>query len=312
MAKILSALETLPFIESIKRSRGRWRILAFVALAALLIVATMRISSDFASNDQIIARVIVSGTIFTDPARLSVLKNLEDNDAVKGVIININSPGGTTAGGEELYEALLSLSTEKPVVAVINELGASAAYMAAIGTDQIFARRLSLVGSIGVLVQHMNAGGLLETIGVDFDKVQSGPLKAEPDIDDALTGEVRASLQALVDDSFEWFVDSVAERRDMDRAAVMVLADGRIMTGRQAATNGLIDEFGGEREAQIWLEETHSIEPELPILTFYPFPLSGLEQFAGVLGGQAQNALGLQPGTIVPLDGLVSLWHATN
>lgn len=312
MAKILTALETLPFIESLKRSRGRWRILAFVALAALLIVATLRISNDLGQSDEMIARVVVSGTIFTDPNRLSVLKGLEDNDAVKGVVITINSPGGTTAGGEELYEALRSLSDKKPVVAVINELGASAAYMTAIGADRIVARRLSLVGSIGVLVQHVNAGGLLETIGVDFDKVQSGPLKAEPDIDDALTGEVRASLQALVDDSYEWFVDTVADRRNLDRDAVMVLADGRIMTGRQAAENGLIDEFGGEREAQAWLEQTHSIELELPIVTFYPFPESGLEQFVNLIGGQAQNALGLQPGTIVPLDGLVSLWHATN
>ena len=148
------------------------------------------------------------------------------------MIVAINSPGGTTAGGEELYEALGQLRAAKPTVAVIKELGASAAYMTAIATDRIFARRLSIVGSIGVLYQHVNAGKLLETIGVDLDKVASGPLKAEPDFDEPMEGAPRASIAALVDDSFQWFVDIVAERRGLDRAAALALADGRIVTGR--------------------------------------------------------------------------------
>ena len=86
---------------------------------------------------------------------------------------------------------------------MIKELGASAAYMTAIATDRIFARRLSIVGSIGVLYQHVNAGKLLDTIGVDFDKVASGPLKAEPDFDEPMDGAPRASIAALVDDSFQ-------------------------------------------------------------------------------------------------------------
>ena len=134
------------------------------------------------------------------------------------MIVAINSPGGTTAGGEELYEALGQLRAAKPTVAVIGELGASAAYMTAIATDRIFARRLSIVGSIGVLYQHVNAGKLLETIGVDLDKVASGPLKAEPDFDEPMEGAPRASIAALVDDSFQWFVDIVAERRGLARA----------------------------------------------------------------------------------------------
>ena len=122
-----------------------------------------------------IARVSITGTIMTDPARLKILDKLAEDDAVKAVVVAINSPGGTTAGGEELYEALSALRAKKPVVAVISELGASAAYMTAIAADRIFARRLSIVGSIGVLYQHVDAGKLLGTIGVNFDKVQTGP-----------------------------------------------------------------------------------------------------------------------------------------
>lgn len=317
MDRLLNPMQTMPIIDRLRKSRGRWRLLAIIALVALGIAMTARIVSGGGFPDQThIARVIVDGTVLTDAARLATLKSLEENDQVEAVIIRINSPGGTTAGGEELYQALLDLSEAKPVVAVINELGASAAYMTAIGTDRIFARRLSLVGSIGVLVQHVDAGGLLRTIGIDFDKVQSGPLKAEPDIDDPLAGDVRASLQALVDDSFDWFVDIVAERRGLDREVTLELADGRIMTGRVALDAGLIDEFGGEREAQAWLEQTHDLTAELDVLTYYPLPPTDFERLSQFLGQQAHVALGGAvegviggSGTLVELDGLVSLWH---
>ena len=111
---------------------------------------------------------------------------------------------------------------------------------------------------------------LMQTIGVDLDKVASGPLKAEPDIDEPMTPEVRASLQSLVDDSFSWFVDIVAERRGLTRAEVLPLADGRIMTGNQGIASKLVDEVGGEAEAIAWLEANKSIKADLPVVTWYP------------------------------------------
>ena len=236
------------------------------------------------------------------------LTDLAEDDAVKAVIVAINSPGGTTAGGEELYEALGRLRDAKPTVAVIGELGASAAYMTAVATDRIFARRLSIVGSIGVLYQHVNAGKLMETIGVDLDKVASGPLKAEPDIDEPMSDEVRASLQSLVDDSFSWFVDIVAERRGLTRAEVLPLADGRIMTGNQGIANKLVDEVGGEAEAIAWLEANKSIAADLPVATWYPRAEPSWMAWENWLG-QARTALGLPSRGPVVLDGLVSLWQ---
>ena len=158
------------------------------------------------------------------------------------------------------------------MVAVINELGASAAYMTAIAADRIFARRLSIVGSIGVLYQHVNAGKLLDTIGVDLDKVASGPLKAEPDFDEPMTGAPRESIAALVDDSFQWFVDIVSERRGLSRPDTLALADGRIVTGRVGIETGLIDAVGGEREAQAWLQSDRDVPADLNIVTAYPHP----------------------------------------
>jgi protease-4 len=255
-----------------------------------------------------VARLVIDGTITTDRARLEAITDLVKDDAVKAVIVAINSPGGTTAGGEELYEALGQLRAAKPTVAVIGELGASAAYMTAIATDHIFARRLSIVGSIGVLFQHVNAGKLMETIGVDLDKVASGPLKAEPDFNEPLDGAPRASIAALVDDSFQWFVDVVAERRGLTRPATLDLADGRIVTGRVGLESGLIDAIGGELEALAWLETERDVAADLDVRTVWPEPDQGFDLIGTFLNGQARTALGLPEGPIT-LDGLVSLWQ---
>lgn len=299
----------LPTTSRLRRSRRLWRVLAFVAIAIALIAITARFGLEQGAVGDRIARVSIDGTITTDGSRLKALEELGDNPAVRAVIVSINSPGGTTAGGEELYEALGALRAKKPVVAVIKELGASAAYMTAIAADRIFARRLSIVGSIGVLIQTVDAGQLMHTIGIDLDKVASGPLKAEPDLDEPMTPEVRASMQALVNDSFAWFVDIVAERRGLDRATVLTLADGRIITGRQGVETKLIDAVGGEAEAIAWLQSDKKIAADLPVITYYPLPDEGLPSILKLIGGSARAALGLPEQGPIVLDGLVSLWQ---
>jgi protease-4 len=300
----------IPATSRLRRSRTVWRVLFFVALAVAAIAIAGRFALESGGVGDRIARVTVNGTITTDAARLKLLEDIAEDDTVKAVIVSINSPGGTTAGGEELYEALGMLRAKKPVVAVINELGASAAYMTAIASDRIFARRLSIVGSIGVLYQHIDAGKLLTTVGIDLDKVQTGPLKAEPDLDEPLAGNVRASLQALVDDSFAWFVDIVAERRGIARPAALILADGRIVTGRQGLDAKLVDAIGGEAEAIAWLESDKAVAADLPVLDYYPPRDESLFGLPRWLTGIAEATLGFDPSRPIALDGLVSLWHA--
>jgi len=295
--------------DRFRRSRGLWRILTLLALAVAVLALFGRFGLPAPGQDGHIARLVIAGTITTDSARSRVIDALAKDETVKAVIVAINSPGGTTAGGEELYEDLRRLAAAKPVVSTIDELGASAAYMTAIATDRIFARRLSIVGSIGVLFQHVNAGKLLDTIGLDLDKVASGPLKAEPDINEAMTGAPRASIAALVENSFQWFVDIVSERRGLTRAQTLALADGRIMTGRAGVENGLIDAIGGETEALAWLEAEHGIAPDTAIVTVWP-PDGGTYGWLGdLVGGSMRQLLGLPSEGIVMLDGLVSLWQ---
>ena len=299
----------IPATGRLRRSRTKWRVLFFVALAIAVLAIAGRFWAEQTATGEHIARIGITGVITTDRDRTRTLRELGENPLVRAVVIAINSPGGTTAGGEELYESLLALGAKKPVVAVISELGASAAYMTAIATDRIFARRLSMVGSIGVIYQHVNAGRLLETIGVEYDKVRTGPLKAEPDIASPLEGLPRIAFQALVDDSFAWFVDIVAERRELERDAALALSDGRVFTGRQAIEAGLIDAVGGERDAIDWLVAERNV-PDVQVFDYYPLPSGGLFDPAQWLGQAARATLGLEPSGPMALDGLVSLWHA--
>lgn len=295
--------------QALRRSRRLWRVLAILALAGAVLAIAGRFGMPGEVVRDEIARIAIDGTIATDSKRIEALKKLGDDPQVKAVLVVINSPGGTTAGGEELYEALSALRAKKPVVATINELGASAAYMTAIAADRIFARRLSIVGSIGVLYQHVNAGKLLDTIGINLDKVASGPLKAEPDYDKPISPEVRQSLESLIGDSFNWFVDIVAERRGLARPDALALSDGRILTGRQGLQSKLIDAIGGEAEAIAWLESDRGIARDLPVETRYPLPDRSFFGLGSALGQSARAALGLAAQGPIMLDGLVSLWQ---
>jgi protease-4 len=293
----------------IDRSRRRWRLFALLAVVVAILALAGRFAfSDLPGRDQI-ARVDISGTIGSDRDRTELLKRLGDDDRVKAVLLTINSPGGTTVGGEELYAALNALRAKKPVVATVNELGASAAYMTAIAADRIYARNLSLVGSIGVLFQSFNAQKLMDTVGIGADKIASGPLKAEPDFTKPMSPEARAALTGLVTDSFNWFVDAVADRRGIARPDALALADGRIFTGRQALEDKLIDAIGGEDEAIAWLQSDKHVAAGLPVVTRYPTANSGLPNFGRWIAGEARSALGFAPEGPLALDGLVSLWQ---
>jgi|TARA_A100001391_G_scaffold161337_1_gene120178 protease-4 len=300
-------LETIPVTRALRRSRGRWRIFGFVVLAIAVIVGLARFSPLMNPVGDVIARVTIAGTITTDPERTALLERLGEDESVAAVIVAINSPGGTTAGGEELYASLRALAEQKPVVSTVGELGASAAYMAAIATDRIYARNLSIVGSIGVYYQHVDASGLFETLGVDLDKVASGPLKGKPDFDEPITPEVRDSLVDLVDSSYQYFVDLVAERRGLTRPQTLALADGRILSGVMGIEAGLIDEAGGEPEALTWLQTEREIAPDLDIVSVWPRQRA--PGWLDLLFGSLAGALGDGGWPGLPLDGLVSLWH---
>src|SRR6202163_451259 len=174
-----------------------------------------------------IARVSITGLIRSDPERVAAFERLA-NSRVKAVVVHINSPGGTTAGSEELHHSLIGLKSKKPMVVVVDGLAASGGYIAAIAADHIVAQETSLVGSIGVLFQFPNVGELLSKVGVSMEEIKSSPLKAAPNGFDPTSPEARGAIAALVKDSYDWFRELVKNRRQLDDAPLERVGEGRV------------------------------------------------------------------------------------
>ncbi|MEX3011224.1 signal peptide peptidase SppA [Hoeflea sp. TYP-13] len=240
----------------LRRKLTFWRVVALVVVLAGiagLVVSNSASDSIAGKSTAHIARVTISGVITDDTEMIERLETIRKSDRVKALIIRLESPGGTSYGGETLYNAVRAVAADKPVVAEVRTLAASAAYMIACGTDYIVAGDTSIVGSIGVIFQYAQVSGLLEKVGVSVQEIKSAPLKAEPSPFHAASDEAKAMIRSMINDSYNWFVDLVADRRGLSRADALKLADGSIFTGRQAAGNGLVDIIGGEAEIRTYL-----------------------------------------------------------
>jgi protease-4 len=269
-----------------------------------------------------IARITITGLIRGNRDRVEALDALAKSRSARAVIIHVDSPGGTTAGSEQLHHALRLLAEKKPTVVVVDGLAASGAYIAAMASDHIVAQDTSLVGSIGVLFQFPNVGDLLKTVGVQVETIRSTPLKAAPNGFEPTSPEARAALEAIVKDSYAWFRNMVQDRRKIDGEALDKVADGRVFTGRQAIGLKLIDQIGDEQTAIDWLAKEKGIDPNLPVRDWRLTPRLGDLSFLHLATAAVLDAVGLnglarrleETGSVqalerLNLDGLLALWH---
>jgi protease-4 len=269
-----------------------------------------------------ISRVTIQGLIRGDQERTEALDNLARSRNTRAVIVHIDSPGGTTAGSEELHQALRRVAAQKPIVVVVDGLAASGGYMAAMAADHIIAQNSSLVGSIGVLFQYPNLTDLLTKVGVKFEEIKSSPLKAAPNGLEPTTPEARAAIEALVVDSYAWFKGVVGDRRKLEGDALDRVADGRVFTGRQGISLKLVDEIGREQEAIDWLAKSSGIDPKTPVRDWRLHPRFSQLSFLHLGVAKALDLMGLdslarefeiadalQAAEKLNLDGLLMLWH---
>lgn len=309
--------EILADRRRLRRKLTLWRVLAFAALIVAVGTAGLVATGGPGSvgvRPQI-ARLSVSGFIAGDQRVTELFKRVGDSPSVQGVVVSINSPGGTTSGSEELFRGIRDLAAKKPTVAFVDGLAASGGYITALAADRIVARETSLVGSIGVLFQYPDFSKLLNTVGVAVEEVKSGPLKAEPSGFRPATPEARAALQSVVNDTFGWFKDLVASRRGMSPDQLAAVSDGRVFSARQGLPLRLVDQLGTERDAIAWLERDRNVPANLPVSDWKPRGSSGFSMWSAVafgadLAGFEGLALQLRSASAAAkLDGLLALWQ---
>jgi protease-4 len=316
--------DTIVDRRRVRRKLTFWRVLAILlAIVAVGVLAARFGGSAPGFVDRAggsIARVKIQGLIRGDQDRTDSLDRLAKSN-VRAVIVHVDSPGGTTAGSEQLHQSLRRVAARKPLVVVVDGLAASGGYIAALASDQIIAQGSSIVGSIGVLVQYPNMTDLMKTIGVSVESVKSSPLKAAPSGFEPTSPEARAALEALVMDAYGWFKDMVKDRRSMDDALLGRVADGRVFTGRQALELKLVDRIGDEQTALEWLEQEKKIDSKLPVrdwtlkprfsdLTFLHLAMATLDALGfDSLARRIEGLSTVQALERLNLDGLLAVWH---
>lgn len=305
----------------LRRKVTFWRVLGVLGVVAAVAVGIASFTGgQVPASSPHVARVMIGGLIRNDRDRVEMLEEIGRSRA-SAVILSIDSPGGTVTGAEQLFDALRRLAEKKPVVAVVEGVAASGAYIAAIGADHIVARRNALVGSIGVLYQFPNVTELLKTVGVTMEDIKSSPLKASPNPYTPVTPEARAAVDSLVKDSYGWFRGLVGERRKMSDDRLSTVSDGRVFTGHQGLDLQLVDELGDERTARAWLSREKGVSEDLRVRTWTTRQVG--DEFGWLLGAArgVVSALGFpEAATLLTsaarsalertqLDGLLALWH---
>jgi protease-4 len=297
----------------------------YLVLASALLAALLLVFSSSRKNSVLPGRVLarskvalidisgvitssegVSRGITSSRSVVLQLENYADDSSVKAVVLRINSPGGTVVAAQEVYSAIKRIQEESGMVVVASmaDIAASGGYYIACAADHVIASPGTLTGSIGVIMEFPNLEGLFGKIGVTTTTIKSGKFKDTGSAYRQMTGEERALLQELLDDVHEQFIDSVRAGRDLPIEEVIALADGRIFTGKQALSLGLVDETGDLRKAILKAAELAGIDGEPTVLRE-----KKKTRLWDLLESRVLGALPILHGGVVPGTGqLLYLW----
>lgn len=248
-------------------------LLAVFALLMMVSALLTTLSQKDITFREKIALVRIEGPIFDSKNTVEELKEYANDPSIKAIVLRVDSPGGAVAPAQEIYEEVKKAVSKKKVVASMGSVAASGGYYVLAPAERIIANPGTLTGSIGVIMEIPNVGGLMEKVGIKTDVIKSGKYKDMVSVFKKTGDEERLILQSVLDDVHEQFIRAVARSRRMSFEDVTKLADGRIFTGRQAKELGLVDELGS-------LEDAIAISAKLAGIEGEPYIVSKKEKFS--------------------------------
>jgi len=204
---------------------------------------------------------LLSSEAYNHQTFLKQLEAVKEDDSVKGVILSVNSPGGGVVESKQIYEAIKEIQQDRkiPVYASMGSMAASGGYYISAPADKIFADEETMTGSIGVIMQGVNYSKLAEKYGIEFETIKTGPYKDIMSGSREMTKDERKILQDMINESYNRFLNVIVDGRNMPKAEVKKLADGRIYNGSQAKKVGLVDELGYEEDAIAAMKKEHNL-----------------------------------------------------
>jgi protease-4 len=238
------------------------------------ILISLFVGNDFESLDGNVAVIDITGTIVsekdanflfedvTSPDEIrKLIKKADKSDRIKAIVFRINSPGGSAVASEEIANEIMKVN--KTTVAWIREVGASGAYWIASSTDHIIANRMSITGSIGVIASYLGFSGFLEEHNVTYERLVAGNLKDIGIPFKDLTAEERALFEKSLESIHDYFIEEIAENRNLRKRDVEKIATGMFYLGAEAKELGLVDELGSRDEVINYIEKQIGEEADL-------------------------------------------------
>jgi len=237
------------------------RLLIIVIVIMLIVTASLQ----FQQKENFIAKITVEGIIKDRNDILEQLKDLDNDQNVKGLITIINSPGGTYVGSKEIHESIKNLSKKIPTVAYMREMATSGGYLVSLSSDRIFGNEGTITGSIGVILQTADISQLLGKLGINPVIIKSGDLKAVPNPAEEIDEKKLNYLKDVIKKMQTEFLNLVKKSRDISSSTLDLVSDGRIVTGKQAKDLKLIDAVGTENDAISWLKKEAGLDDKVKV-----------------------------------------------
>lgn len=220
-------------------------VIAVVAVVSLIIALLYKGSP----AGEKVALVRVEGPIMDSKNTVEEIKDYVKDASVKAIVLRVDSPGGAVVPSQEIYEEVKKAVSKKKVVVSMGALAASGGYYISAPASRIVANPGTLTGSIGVIMEIPNLKGLMDKVGVKTEVIKSGRHKDIASVFRGVGKEEREILQGALDDVHDQFIKAVSEGRKMLLEDARKIADGRIFTGKQAMSKGLVDELGDLEDA---------------------------------------------------------------
>ncbi len=246
----------LPLTTTIKFIQNHFKAMLFLLIVFLIFAP--------ASQEQLkpanLQSIAITGPIFDVSELLEQIEEAQNNSAIKGVLLEINSPGGAIAPSIELAYAIKRLRDTKPVIAYSSGILASGSYYASIWSDEIIANPGTLVGSIGVIMEGANFEELMKKVGIKSQVAKAGKFKQIGTAEREWKPFERAELEKVINANYDMFVHDVADARDLNTSEHETFADAHIFTADQALHVGLIDRVGVRFDAITALETLSGVE----------------------------------------------------
>ena len=218
------------------------------------------------TSKNFVGKIHLEGIINDKSELIKQLNDISQNKNIKGLLIIVNSPGGTFVSSKEIHDSLEKISMKIPTSAYMKEMGTSGAYLASLGVQKIFANQGTITGSVGVILQTAQLTSLMEKIGVKPIVIKSGELKATPNPLEKIDEEKIAYLKKIIGQLQNEFIDIVQQKRNLDQITIREISSGRIFTSKQALELNLIDFIGNESDALDWIKKEGNLDQKIDVI----------------------------------------------